>query len=100
MSEALELRGDERALEVGTGSGYQAAVLSMLLPRGHLFTVEREPGLAETARLRLIDLGCANVTAESAGPVLGAPDHAPFDAIIVTAAPTAWWPSLPWADGW
>ena len=86
MTEVLELRGDERALEVGTGSGYQAAVLSRLLPRGHLVTVEREPGLAESARLRLSHLGCANVTAELAGPVLGAPDHAPFDAIIVTAA--------------
>ena len=61
-------------------------MLSRLLPRGHLVTVEREPGLAESARLRLSHLGCANVTAELAGPVLGAPDHAPFDAIIVTAA--------------
>lgn len=86
MTELLELRGDERALEVGTGSGYQAAILSRLLPRGRLVTVEREPSLAATARTRLAEQGCHNVTAEPAGPVLGAPAHAPFDAIIVTAA--------------
>ena len=86
MTELLELRGDERVLEVGTGSGYQAAVLSRLLPRGHLLTVEREPSLAASALSRLAEQGCANVTAEPAGSTLGAPAHAPFDAIIVTAA--------------
>ena len=86
MTELLELRGDERALEVGTGSGYQAAVLSRLLPQGHLLTVEREPALAGSARTRLAEQGCRNITAELAGQALGAPDHAPFDAIIVTAA--------------
>ena len=86
MTELLELRGRERALEVGTGSGYQAAVLSRLLPRGWLVTVEREPELAERAARLLSGQGCANVTAELAGPTLGAPAHAPFDAIIVTAA--------------
>ena len=86
MAEVLELRGDEKVLEVGTGSGYQAAVLSRLLPRGRLLTVERKPRLVESARARLADLGYANVTAELAGPVLGAERHAPFDAIIVTAA--------------
>ena len=86
MAEVLDLRGDEKVLEVGTGSGYQAAVLSRLLPRGRLLTVERKPRLAESARARLADLGYANVTAELAGPVLGAQRQAPFDAIIVTAA--------------
>ena len=86
MTELLELDGSERALEVGTGSGYQAAVLSRLLPGGQLFTVERVPELAEAARQRLEELGCRNVTALPAGPVLGAPKHAPFDAIVVTAA--------------
>ncbi len=86
MTEALELRGAERVLEVGTGSGYQAAVLSRLLPGGQLITVEREPELAARARLRLSNLGCGNVTVELAGPVLGAAGHSPFDAIIVTAA--------------
>gem|GEM_PF-330351 len=86
MTELLELRGDEKVLEVGTGSGYQAAILSLLLPRGRVVSVEREPVLAEAARARLEELGCDNVVAEFAGPVLGCPDQAPFDAIIVTAA--------------
>lgn len=86
MTEALELQGDERVLEVGTGSGYQAAVLSRLLPGGQLVSVEREPELAAGARRRLSNLGCSNVTVELAGPVLGAPGRSPFDAIIVTAA--------------
>ena len=86
MTELLELRGGENVLEVGTGSGYQAAILSLLLPQGRLVTVEREPALAETARQRLAERGCLNVTALPAGPVLGAPEYAPFDAIIVTAA--------------
>jgi len=86
MTELLELCGDEKVLEVGTGSGYQAAVLSRLLPRGLLVTVERIPALAEAARQRLEELACHNVTCLPAGPVLGAKEFAPFDAIIVTAA--------------
>jgi protein-L-isoaspartate(D-aspartate) O-methyltransferase len=86
MTEALELQGDERVLEVGTGSGYQAAVLSLLLPRGRLITVERLPALQERARALLAELGYKNVTVELAGSGLGAPHHGPFHAIIVTAA--------------
>ncbi len=86
MTELLELRGDENVLEVGAGSGYQAAVLSRLLHLGRLVTVEREPALAEAARSRLQELGCQNVVVIPAGPVVGAPDLAPFHAIIVTAA--------------
>lgn len=86
MTELLDLRGGEKVLEVGTGSGYQAAILSLLLPRGRLVTVEREPALAETARIRLAERNCQNVTPLTAGPVPGAPECAPFDAIIVTAA--------------
>ncbi len=86
MTEALELRGTERVLEIGAGSGYQAAVLSRLLPRGSLVTVERLSSLAEDARLVLGELDCNNVIVELAGPTLGAPEHGPFDAIIVTAA--------------
>ena len=86
MTELLELRGDERVLEVGTGSGYQAAILSILLPRGHLYTVERDLRLFEMARRRLAEQGHDNVTAEMATNALGAPDYAPFDAIMVTAA--------------
>ena len=86
MTELLELRGDERSLEVGTGSGYQAAILSLLLPRGHLYTVERDLRLFERAKARLAELGYHNVTAEMATNALGAADYAPFGAIIVTAA--------------
>jgi protein-L-isoaspartate(D-aspartate) O-methyltransferase len=86
MTEALDLRGYERVLEIGTGSGYQAAVLSLLVPQGQVITVERMPSLAEGARTVLQKLGYDNVTVDLAGPTLGAPRHAPFDAIIVTAA--------------
>jgi protein-L-isoaspartate(D-aspartate) O-methyltransferase len=86
MTEALELRGYERVLEVGTGSGYQAAILSLLVPQGQVTTAERVPSLAESARTALQKLGYDNVTVELAGPTLGAPHRAPFDAIIVTAA--------------
>ena len=86
MTELLELRGDEKALEVGTGSGYQAAILSLLLPRGHLYTVERDLSLHEAARALLEEQGYHNVTAEMAANALGAAEYAPFDAIIVTAA--------------
>jgi protein-L-isoaspartate(D-aspartate) O-methyltransferase len=86
MTEALDLRGHERVLEVGTGSGYQAAILSLLVTQGQVITVERVPSLAESARTVLENLGYDNVTVELAGPTLGAPHHAPFDAIIVTAA--------------
>lgn len=86
MTEALGLRGQEQVLEVGTGSGYQAAILSLLALRGQVITVERMPLLAEQARTLLRRLGRDNVTVELAGPVLGAPQRAPFDAIIVTAA--------------
>lgn len=86
MTQALELQGNERVLEVGTGSGYQAAVLSLLVPRGHLITVERVPALKDKAKALLKALGYNNVTVELAGPTLGAPQHGPFDAIIVTAA--------------
>ena len=86
MTQALELRGDERVLEVGTGSGYQAAVLSLMVPNGFLVTVERVPELAERARALLQELGYTNVAVELAGPTLGCPGRAPFDAIVVTAA--------------
>ena len=86
MTQLLQLQGHEKVLEIGTGSGYQAAILSLLLPRGHLYTVERDLRLYETARATLEEQGHHNVTAEMATNSLGAPDYAAFDAIIVTAA--------------
>jgi protein-L-isoaspartate(D-aspartate) O-methyltransferase len=83
MTEALNLRGDERVLELGTGSGYQTAVLAGLARE--VVSVERMPALADRARGLLAGLGYTNVLVEGAGPVLGAPQHAPFEAIIVTA---------------
>ena len=86
MTQALELEGGERVLEVGTGSGYQAGVLSLLVPRGRLISVERIPELADRAKALLAELRYNNVTVELAQTTLGAPHHTPFDAIVVTAA--------------
>jgi len=83
MTQALDLRGDDRVLEVGTGSGYQAALLSQLA--AHVVTVERVPELARQAERALAELGYSNVEVHVAGETLGWPDGAPYDAIIVTA---------------
>jgi protein-L-isoaspartate(D-aspartate) O-methyltransferase len=84
MTELLELKGDERVLEVGTGSGYQAAILSRLA--AEVISVERFPSLAQEARERLARLGYENVRVEVGDGTLGWPQDAPYDAIIVTAA--------------
>jgi len=84
MTEALELTGAERVLEVGTGSGYQAAVLSLLA--GEVYTVESHASLAVAARRRLARLGYSNVHVYISDGTLGLPAAAPFDAIVVTAA--------------
>ncbi len=83
MTEALALRGDEKVLEVGTGSGYQAALLSHLA--AEVVSVERVPELARRAGQTLAELGYANVRVHPAGETLGWPEEAPYDAIIVTA---------------
>lgn len=80
---ALQLRGQERVLEIGTGSGYAAAVLSRVAKQ--VFTVERVESLAEEARLRLQRLGYDNVHVLCADGTLGWPEHAPYDAIAVAA---------------
>jgi protein-L-isoaspartate(D-aspartate) O-methyltransferase len=85
MTEALTLGGDERVLEVGTGSGYQAAVLSLLAKQ--VYSIEIVPELAQRARADLARLGYANVEVKQGDGWRGWPEHAPFDAIIVTAAP-------------
>jgi protein-L-isoaspartate(D-aspartate) O-methyltransferase len=84
MTEALQLIGTERVLEIGTGSGYQAAILSLLARE--VISVERIAPLAATAAERLRDMGYDNVTVRVAGNELGWREGAPYDAIIVTAA--------------
>ena len=84
MTALLRLKCDEKVLEIGTGSGYQAAVLAHLAREVH--TVERIPALAEQARQRLEALGLDNVTVHLGDGTLGLPELAPFDAILVTAA--------------
>ena len=84
MTELLELKGDEKVLEIGTGSGYQSAVLSLLV--SEVFTVERIQCLAANARELLKELDCGNVHVIVSDGSLGLPEHAPFDGIIVTAA--------------
>jgi len=84
MTASLELKGTEKVLEVGTGSGYQAAILAGLAQR--VITVERVPGLAESAKRVLNSLGYRNVEIHLAGPALGWEQDAPYDAIMVTAA--------------
>ena len=84
MTERLELRPVHRVLEVGTGSGYQAAVLGRLA--GEVVTVERYRTLAELARIRLQTLRLSNVDVVVGDGLLGLPARAPYDRIIVTAA--------------
>jgi protein-L-isoaspartate(D-aspartate) O-methyltransferase len=84
MTQALELRGAERVLEVGTGSGYQAAVLSRLCAR--VFTVELVPELAQRARATLALLAIENVSIRVGDGSLGWPEEAPFDGVLVAAA--------------
>ncbi len=84
MTELLALTGTETVLEVGTGSGYQAAVLGRLAAT--VWTIERHEELAAAARRTLADLGIENVRSVVGDGTLGLPEAAPFDAIIVTAA--------------
>jgi protein-L-isoaspartate(D-aspartate) O-methyltransferase len=86
MTAALGLAGNEKVLEVGTGSGYQAAILSRLLPQGYLVSVELIPSLAIRAQEVLDRLECTNVDVVLAGAALGCPERGPYDAIVVTAA--------------
>jgi len=85
MSELLQLEQDDRVLEVGTGSGYQAAILAEIIE--DVYTVEIIEALATQARDRLQGLGYDNVQVLHADGYFGWPEHAPYDAIIVTAAP-------------
>ena len=83
MAEALRLKPGDRVLEIGTGSGYAAAVLAVIAVE--VYTIERIESLAETARERLAALGYTNVHVRSGDGTLGWPERAPFDAIAVPA---------------
>lgn len=83
MIEAAELEPGARALEIGTGSGYGAAVMSRIA--GQVWSIERHEALAESARRKLDAAGCHNVALRTGDGSLGWPEAAPFDAIIVTA---------------
>ena len=83
MTELLELRPDQRVLEIGTGSGYQTAILAVLA--GHVYTIEWHLKLLNQAAGWLRALGLSNVSCRCGDGSLGWPEHAPFDAIMVTA---------------
>lgn len=84
MTAQLELQGDEVLLEIGTGSGYQAAILGVLAREVH--TIERHPRLAETAGRVFEDLGYSNITIHEGDGTHGLPDFAPYQGVMVTAA--------------
>jgi protein-L-isoaspartate(D-aspartate) O-methyltransferase len=92
MTQSLDVGPGDRVLEIGTGSGYQAAVLSRLAKE--VFTIEIIESLANRARATLTDLGYTNVQVRAGNGYLGWPEQAPFDRIIVTAAPEEVPPAL------
>lgn len=92
MTEAARIAPDSRVLEIGTGSGYQAAVLAEIARE--VYTIEIVEELAEQARRTLAELGYTNVHVRKGNGWLGWPEHAPFDAIVVTAAPEEVPPAL------
>jgi protein-L-isoaspartate(D-aspartate) O-methyltransferase len=85
MTELLELKGEEKVLEIGTGSGYQAAILGELAKE--VYTIEIIESLASMAKKRLSEFGYQNIKVKAGDGYLGWPEAAPFDAIIITAAP-------------
>ena len=87
MSDLLELTGNDRVLEIGTGSGYQSAILAQLCQ--HVFSMEVVPELVESSAAILTRLGYSNVSVRHGNGHKGLPDLAPFDKIIITAAPQA-----------
>jgi len=85
MTELLELKGEEKVLEIGTGSGYQAAILAELARE--VYSIEIIETLASMAKNRLLELGYQNIKVKAGDGYLGWPEVAPFDAIIITCAP-------------
>jgi len=94
ITEALRLQPTDRVLEVGAGSGYQAAVLAELVPDSKIVTVELVRSLAQRARETLDRNGYMNVIVEDATEILGCPERGPYEAIVVSAAVPSLSPSL------
>ena len=94
ITEALRLQPTDWVLELGTGSGYQAAVLAELVPDGNVVTVELVPSLAQQARETLAGLGYGNIVVEESTGSLGCPRLGPYDAIAVSAAAPTLSPTL------
>ncbi|SUZ70451.1 uncharacterized protein METZ01_LOCUS23305 [marine metagenome] len=94
ITEALRLQPTDWVLELGTGSGYQAAVLAELVPDGNVVTVELVPSLAQQARETLAGLGYGNIVVEESTGSLGCPRLGPYDAIVVSAAAPTLSPTL------
>jgi protein-L-isoaspartate(D-aspartate) O-methyltransferase len=94
ITEALRLQPTDRVLELGAGSGYQAAVLAELVPDGNVVTVELVPSLAQQARETLAGLGYGNIVVEESTGFLGCPRLGPYDAIVVSAAAPTLSPTL------
>lgn len=92
MTQELELEGHERVLEIGTGSGYQAAMLAALCR--HVFSIEVIPALGLRAKETLARVGVSNVSLRVSDGALGWPEEAPFDRVILTAAPVRLPPAL------
>jgi len=84
MTELLKLKGNEKVLEIGTGSGYQGAILAEL--SREVYTIERVDVLAQNAEERFLSLGYTNIHVKAGDGTLGWPEEAPFDRIIITAA--------------
>ncbi len=87
MTDLLDLKGHEKILEIGTGSGYQTAVLAEVLNTGHIYSVETLSALARQAQRRLAEMNYTNISVREGDGFDGWSEHAPYDAIIVTAAP-------------
>jgi len=94
ITEALRLQPTDWVLELGTGSGYQAAVLAELVPGGNVVTVELVPSLAQQARGTLAGLGYGNIIVEESTGSLGCPRLGPYDAIVISAAAPTLSPTL------
>ncbi len=89
MCDVLDIRDGDRVLEIGTGLGYHAAVISILAGRGTVYTMERKPALAQNARERFRELGFINIEVIVGDGSEGLPEHAPYDRISVAAAAPA-----------